>query len=130
MLLILHILVVSFMVATLFVEAVVQVRMATLLREDESLRNKWRKNHMMAYHMSLVVAVITGLMLAMETDVMKTSGWLHAKLLLFLVLMFVGVLIGRLWKRPIYNRMIPAMYGFNVALLSAGIIFLAWGKPF
>ena len=91
---------------------------------------RWRMIHMAVYHSMLLVVVASGLALMMGLVEGQPKGWLHAKLVLVLVILFLGAVIGRQWKRSNLSKTALYVVGFNLVVLLAAMGFLVMVKPF
>ncbi|MDH4121456.1 MAG: hypothetical protein OEV94_07120 [Deltaproteobacteria bacterium] len=125
----LHIVLISLMLLLLNVETTAQVMASSGVPMNTRF---WRRLHMMGYHTLMVAVVATGILLAMETGDLKKGGWLHTKLGVFLVLLALGSMVGRRWKRPMTPKDKPMLFLMDVAvvMLSLALVYLAMNKPF
>ena len=86
----------------------------------------------MIYHPILVIAISSGVYLAMiqERFTAPGNGWLHAKVTLLLILILFGFLNGRQISNENLRKPQALLVHIGIFLVSAMMIILAQLKPF
>ena len=94
----LHVLTVMLVIGTLFVQSLTVVFRLRLSDTAQIEGVQWIQHrvHQLIYYPILVVAVSSGAYLALLQEGLTTAGnWLHAKIILLLILIIFGFLNGR-----------------------------------
>ncbi len=131
-LLVLHILSVTFVIGSLFTQSLVLVLRHKLESEEHmgAVQKIQRKVHLLLFPPSLVVAIISGLTLAVKTGAFTTGKWLHWKLIFVFIFIVFSIIAGGQMKKnqvaPFFKILIPV----GVLVLATVIIYLARIKPF
>ena len=86
--------------------------------------------HKFIYYPILGVALITGMVLAVKTNVFADSHWIYAKLALLLVLISLGVMNGKQIMKDLLPKKYAMMVHIAIFLIGAWMIYLATIKPF
>lgn len=130
--LMLHVVAISLVVGTLFVQSLAVI-FRLRLKSDEQIKGaQWvqYRIYKFIYYPILLVAILTGIYLAMVTDAFAQGKWLDWKLLLLVILIGFGLLNGR----QINNRDLPKPFAMIVHIgifcVAAGMIYLVEAKPF
>ena len=130
----LHVVAVMLAIGTLFVQSLTVVFRLRLSDQSQIEGVQWvqRRVHKLIYHPILVIAISSGVYLAMVQERITTpgNGWLHAKVTLLLVLIVFGFLNGRQISDENLRKPQALLVHIGIFLVSAGMIFLAQVKPF
>jgi len=129
----LHVLAVMLVIGTLFVQSLTVVFRLRLSDQSQIEGVQWvqRRVHQLIYHPILVIAISSGVYLAMVQEWFTTTGngWLHAKVTLLLVLIVFGFLNGRQISNANLSKPHALLIHIGIFLVSAVMIFLALVKP-
>tara|TARA_B110000014_G_scaffold221450_1_gene178098 strand:- start:65 stop:478 length:414 start_codon:yes stop_codon:yes gene_type:complete len=130
----LHVIAVMLVIGTLFVQSLTVVFRLRLSDQSHIEGVQWiqRRVHRLIYHPILVIAISSGVYLAMVQDRITTpgNGWLHAKVTLLLVLIVFGFLNGRQIPNENLRKPQALLVHIGIFFVSAVMIFLAQVKPF
>ena len=130
----LHVVAVMLVIGTLFVQSLTVVFRLRLSAQSQIEGLQWvqRRVHQLIYHPILVIAILSGVYLAMVQERFTTpgNGWLHAKVTLLLVLIVFGFLNGRQISNENLRKPQALLVHIGIFLVSAVMIFLAQVKPF
>ena len=130
----LHVVAVMLVIGTMFVQSLTVVFRLRLSDRSQIEGVQWvqRRVHKLIYHPILVIAISSGVYLAMVQEWFTTpvNGWLHAKVTLLLVLIVFGFLNGRQMSKENLRKPQALLVHIGIFLVSAVMIFLAQVKPF
>ena len=130
----LHVVAVMLVIGTLFVQSLTVVFRLRLSDQSQIERVQWvqRRVHQLIYHPILVIAISSGVYLAMiqERFTAPGNGWLHAKVTLLLILILFGFLNGRQISNENLRKPQALLVHIGIFLVSAVMIILAQVKPF
>jgi protoporphyrinogen IX oxidase len=128
----LHLTAVSLVVGTLFLQSL-SVVMALRLKSDaqrEGQRIVQRRIHWFIYYPILLVALATGLGLALSSGAFQQGRWLHWKLLGVVLLVGLGFLTGWEIRAKRVVKPIAMMVHIVIFLVSLGVMYLAAVRPY
>lgn len=123
---------VCLVVGTLFLQSltvVFRLRLKTV-EQVAGIRNVQNRIHKFIYYPILGVALITGLVLAVKTNVFYESHWIYPKLVLLLALISLGVMNGKQIKKDLLPKKYAMMVHIAIFLIGSWMIYLATIKPF
>lgn len=131
-LLTLHVTSVSIVIGSLFVQSLGVVMALRLKSEEqrEGVRNLQRRVHLFIYYPILLVALGSGLWLALAGDVFSTGKWLHWKLVGVVLLIGLGLLTGRSIRARKPIKPLAMLVHICIFLVSFWIVYLATARPF
>ncbi len=132
LLLAIHVTSAALVVGSLFLQSLVVV-MALRLAEPaqrEGVRLIQRRVHLFIYYPILLVALLTGLWLALDGDWFGAGRWLHWKLVFVVVLIGLGLLTGQGIRRERVVKPVAMIVHVLVFLVSLCIVYLAVLKPY
>lgn len=131
-LLTIHVTAMAIVVGALFLQslAVVMARRLTGAGHQEGVRELQRRIHGFIYYPILAVTVLTGLWLALDGDVFSQGKWLHWKLVLVIVLIGLGLLVGREVRGRRAPKPLAMAVHIAIFLVAAAILYLALIRPF
>jgi uncharacterized membrane protein len=130
-LLTLHVTAMALVVGTLFIQSLAVV-MALRLKPAEhqaGVRELQRRIHAFIYYPILAVALLSGAWLAIDGDVFNQGQWLQWKLVLVVLLIGLGLLVGRELRSDRVFKPAAMAIHILVFLLAAGIVYLATVRP-
>ena len=128
----LHMISVCLVIGTLFLQSltvVFRLRLKTAEQVD-GIRNVQNRIYKFIYYPILGVALITGLVLAVKTNVFVESHWIYPKLILLLILVTLGVMNGKQIKKDLLPKKYAMMVHIAIFIIGSGMIYLATIKPF
>jgi uncharacterized membrane protein len=130
----LHVIAVMLVIGTLFVQSLTVVFRLRLSDQSQIEGVQWiqRRVHQLIYYPILLIAVSSGVYLAMLQERITTpgNGWLHVKVTLLLILIVFGFLNGRQISNDNLRKPQALLVHIGVFLISVVMIFLAQVKPF
>ena len=130
----LHILSMCLVVGTLFLQSLIVVFRLRLKKQEEitGVKNIQKRIHKFIYYPILGVTIISGVILASNTDVFSQdqNNWISLKLGLLIVLIIFGILNGKQIQTDILPKKYAMMVHIPIFLIGAGMIYLATIKPF
>ena len=128
----LHMISVCLVVGTLFLQSLTVVFRLRLKSAEEvaGVRNVQNRIHKFIYYPILGVALITGMVLAVKTNVFAESHWIYPKLALLVALVSLGVMNGKQIQKDLLPKKYAMMVHIAIFLIGAGMIYLATIKPF
>lgn len=128
----LHMISVSLVVGTLFLQSLTVVFRLRLKSAEQvaGIRNVQNRIHKFIYYPILGVALITGLVLAVKTNAFSEAHWIYAKLVLLLILVTLGVMNGKQINRDLLPKKYAMMVHIAIFLIGSFMIYLAAIKPF
>lgn len=127
----LHVTASSLVVGTLFVQSLAVIFRLRLKDPQQITGAQWiqQRIYRFIYYPILVVAVVSGLVLAVQTAAFSQGKWLHWKLVGLVLLIGFGFLNGR----QIENRDLPKVFAMMVHIgifcVAVAMIYLATVKP-
>ncbi|MGV7221618.1 MAG: CopD family protein [Nitrospinales bacterium] len=128
----LHMISVCLVIGTLFLQSltvVFRLRLKTAEQVD-GIRNVQNRIHKFIYYPILGVALITGLVLAVKTNVFVDSHWIYPKLICLLILVTLGVMNGKQIKKDLLPKKYAMMVHIAIFIIGSYMIYLATIKPF
>ena len=121
-------------VGTLFLQSLIVVFRLRLKKQEEitGVKNMQKRIHKFIYYPILGVTIISGVLLANNTDVFSQdqNNWISLKLLLLVILVVFGILNGKQVQAEILPKKYAMMVHIPIFLIGAGMIYLATIKPF
>jgi uncharacterized membrane protein len=123
---------VCLVIGTLFLQSltvVFRLRLKTAEQVD-GIRNVQNRIHKFIYYPILGVALITGLVLAVKTQVFSQSHWIYPKLICLLILVTLGVMNGKQIKKDLLPKKYAMMVHIAIFIIGSYMIYLATIKPF
>ncbi len=128
----LHMISVCLVVGTLFLQSLTVVFRLRLKSDEQvaGIRNVQNRIHKFIYYPILGVALISGLILAIKTNVFSEAHWIYAKLVLLLILVILGVMNGKQIKKDLLPKKYAMMVHIAIFLIGSWMIYLATIKPF
>ena len=130
----LHILSMCLVVGTLFLQSLIVVFRLRLKKQEEitGVKNIQKRIHKFIYYPILGVTIISGMILASNTDVFSQdqNNWISLKLGLLIVLIIFGILNGKQIQTDVLPKKYAMMVHIPIFLIGAGMIYLATIKPF
>ena len=129
----LHVLTVMLVIGTLFVQSLKVVFRLRLSDPVQIECVQWIQHrvHQLIYYPMLVLAVSFGAYVALLQEGLTTQGnWLHAKIILLLILIVFGFLKGRQISNKSLQKTQALLVHIGIFMVSAGMIYLAQVKPF
>ena len=128
----LHIISMCLVVGTLFLQSLTVVFRLRLKKKEEvdGAKNIQKRIHKFIYYPILGVTVISGVVLAVNTNVFSEANWILPKLGLLLILIVLGILNGRQIQTDVLPKKYAMMVHIAIFLIGSGIIYLATIKPF
>ena len=128
----LHIISMCLVVGTLFLQSLTVVFRLRLKKQEEvdGAKNIQKRIHKFIYYPILAVTIISGIVLAVKTDVFAEANWILPKLGLLLILIVLGILNGRQIQTDVLPKKYAMMVHIAIFLIGSGIIYLATIKPF
>ena len=128
----LHIISMCLVVGTLFLQSLTVVFRLRLQKQEEieGAKNIQKRIHKFIYYPILGVTVISGVVLAVNTNVFSEANWILPKLGLLLILIVLGILNGKQIQTNVLPKKYAMMVHIAIFLIGSGIIYLATIKPF
>ena len=128
----LHIISMCLVVGTLFLQSLTVVFRLRLKKQEEvdGAKNIQKRIHKFIYYPILGVTIISGIVLAVKTNVFAEANWILPKLGLLLILIVLGVLNGKQIQTDVLPKKYAMMVHIAIFLIGSGIIYLATIKPF
>jgi uncharacterized membrane protein len=126
-----HVLFAAIVIGSLFIESLAMVVQRRLPRDEhrEGARLLMGRLHRGGYYPSLLIALVTGAVLAWYQDLLS-AGWLAWKLVLVVLLVGLGMVGGQALRKAALPRPASLIVHILILLIAAGIVFLAKVKPF
>jgi uncharacterized membrane protein len=126
-----HVLFAAIVIGALFIESLAMVVQRRLPHEEhrEGARLLMARLHRGGYYPSLLIALITGAVLAWHQDVLS-SGWLAWKLVLVVLLIGLGMIGGQALRKAALPRPASLIVHILIVFIAGGIVYLAYVKPF
>ena len=128
----LHMISMSLVVGTLFLQSLSVVLRLRLKKQEEvdGLRNIQNRIHKLIYYPILAVTIFSGIMLTVKTGTFGQANWIVAKLGLLVLLIVLGVLNAKQIQADMLPKKYAMMVHIAIFLIGAGMIHLATTKPF
>jgi uncharacterized membrane protein SirB2 len=128
----LHMISMSLVVGTLFLQSLSVVLRLRLKKQEEidGLRNIQNRIHKLIYYPLLAVTIFSGIMLTVKTGAFGQANWIVAKLGLLVLLIVLGVLNAKQIQADMLPKKYAMMVHIAIFLIGAGMIHLATTKPF
>ena len=128
----LHMISMSLVVGTLFLQSLSVVLRLRLKKQEEvdGLRNIQNRIHKLIYYPILAVTIFSGIMLTVKTGAFGQANWIVAKLGLLVLLIALGVLNAKQIQADMLPKKYAMMVHIAIFLIGAGMIHLATTKPF
>ena len=119
-------------VGTLFLQSLTVVFRLRLKKREEidGAKNIQKRIHKFIYYPILAVTIISGMVLAVKTNVFAEANWIFLKLGLLLILIILGILNGKQIQADVLPKKYAMMVHIPIFLIGAGMIYLATIKPF
>jgi len=119
-------------IGTLFLQSLTVVFRLRLKKQEEvdGAKNIQKRIHKFIYYPILAVTIISGIVLAVKTNVFAETNWILPKLGLLFILIILGILNGRQIKTDVLPKKYAMMVHIAIFLIGSGIIYLATIKPF
>ena len=119
-------------IGTLFLQSLTVVFRLRLKSAEEAmgLEKTQTRIHKFIYYPILGVTLISGVVLAIKTGAFSEGNWIHVKLVLLMVLIALGVQIGRQIKETVLPKKYAMMVHIAIFIVGAYMIYLATIKPF
>ena len=130
-LLILHITAASITLGVLFVQSMAVVIAMRLNGEGQrtGVRMLQERLHRGVYYPMLGIALLTGLIVALQAGAFSAGKWLHWKLVVVLLFMGLGLLVGQYLRAPRVSRPIALLVHILTFVCALVIVYLAALKP-
>ena len=128
----LHMISMSLVVGTLFLQSLSVVLRLWLKKQEEidGLRSIQNRIHKLIYYPILAVTIFSGIMLTVKTGEFGQANWIAAKLGLLVLLIVLGVLNAKQIQADLLPKKYAMMVHIAIFLIGAGMIHLATTKPF
>lgn len=122
----------SLVIGTLFLQSLSVVFRLRLKTADEraGLRATQVRIHKFIYYPILFVTIVSGIVLAVKTEVFASGKWIYPKLGLLLFLIALGVLNGIQIKKDLMPKKYAMMVHIAIFIVGAWMIYYATVKPF
>lgn len=119
-------------VGTLFLQSLSVVFRLRLKGEGEiaGIKKIQKRIHKFIYYPILGVTVLSGMYLAVKTQVFSESNWIVVKLVLLAVLIALGFLNGKQIEKDTLPKKYAMQVHIGIFLIAGGMIYLATIKPF
>lgn len=119
-------------VGTLFLQSLIVVLRLRLKSGEqvEGVRKVQNRIHKFIYYPILGVTILSGIVLAVKTNVFGEANWIYVKLVLLLALIGLGVMNGKQIKKDLLPKKYAMMVHIPIFIISAAMIYLATIKPF
>ena len=127
----LHVTAAALVIGSLFVQSlmVVMALRLKLPEHREGVRILQRRLHVFIYYPILLVALVTGLWMALLTGAFGEGRWLHWKLVWIVVLAGLGFMTGRNLRQREVAKPVAMVVHIVIFLVSMAIVYLAALKP-
>jgi len=128
----LHSISMCLVVGTLFLQSLTVVFRLRLNKQEEvdGAKNIQKRIHKFIYYPILAVTIISGVVLAVKTNVFAAANWIFVKLGLLIILIILGILNGKQIQADVLPKKYAMMVHIPIFLIGAGMIYLATIKPF
>ena len=128
----LHMISMCLVVGTLFLQSLIVVFRLRLKSSEqvEGIRNVQTRIHKFIYYPILAVTILSGIVLAVKTNVFGEANWIYAKLILLMALIAFGVMNGKQIKKDLLPKKYAMMVHIPIFIIAAFMIYLATIKPF
>ena len=128
----LHSISMSLVVGTLFLQSLSVVFRLRLKKQEEidGAKDVQKRIHKFIYYPILAVTIISGMVLAVKTNVFAEANWIFVKLGLLVILIILGILNGKQIQADVLPKKYAMMVHIPIFLIGAGMIYLATIKPF
>ncbi|MCH8207558.1 MAG: CopD family protein [Nitrospinae bacterium] len=128
----LHMISMCLVVGTLFLQSLIVVFRLRLKSNEqvEGIRNVQTRIHKFIYYPILAVTILSGIVLAVKTNVFGEANWIYAKLILLMALIAFGVMNGKQIKKDLLPKKYAMMVHIPIFIIAAFMIYLATIKPF
>ena len=128
----LHSISMCLVVGTLFLQSLTVVFRLRLSKQEEidGAKNIQKRIHKFIYYPILAVTIISGMVLAVKTNVFAEANWIFVKLGLLIILIIFGILNGKQIQADVLPKKYAMMVHIPIFLIGAGMIYLATIKPF
>lgn len=128
----LHMISMCLVVGTLFLQSLTVVFRLRLKSKEhvEGVRNVQNRIHKFIYYPILGVTILSGIVLAVKTNVFGEANWIYAKLILLMALIAMGVMNGKQIKKDVLPKKYAMMVHIAIFIIGALMIYLATIKPF
>ncbi len=119
-------------VGTLFLQSLIVVLRLRLKSSEqvEGVRNVQNRIHKFIYYPILGVTILSGIVLAVKTNVFGEANWIYVKLVLLVALIALGVMNGKQIKKDLLPKKYAMMVHIAIFIIAALMIYLATIKPF
>ncbi len=119
-------------VGTLFLQSLMVVLRLRLKSSEqvEGVRKIQNRIHKFIYYPILGVTILSGIVLAVKTNVFGEANWIYVKLVLLLALIALGVMNGKQIKKDLLPKKYAMMVHIAIFIIAALMIYLATIKPF
>ena len=128
----LHSISMCLVVGTLFLQSLTVVFRLRLKKQEEidGAKDVQKRIHKFIYYPILAVTIISGMVLAVKTNVFAEANWIFVKLGLLVILIILGILNGKQIQADVLPKKYAMMVHIPIFLIGAGMIYLATIKPF
>ncbi len=128
----LHMISMCLVVGTLFLQSLTVVFRLKLKSNPEAAGLKKIQNriHKFIYYPILLVTILSGIVLAVQTGVFQEAQWIKWKMGLLVLLILLGIQNGIQIKKDLLPKKYAMMVHIAIFLIGAGMIYLATIKPF
>jgi uncharacterized membrane protein len=128
----LHVTAAALVIGTLFLQSLAVVMMLRLKSEAHREGNRilQRRIHLFIYYPILLVALASGLWLALSTGAFDQGKWLHWKLVAVVLLIGLGLLTGRGIAAKHVFKPVAMLVHIGIFLLSFWIVYLVAMRSF
>ena len=128
----LHMISMSLVIGTLFLQSLTVVFRLRLKNDTEvlGLKKTQARIHKFIYYPILGVTLISGIFLAVNTGVFQEASWIKVKMVLLIVLISLGVMNGKQITQDVLPKKYAMMVHIPIFIVGAGMIYLATIKPF
>ena len=129
----LHMVSMCLVIGTLFLQSLSVVFRLRLKAAEEiaGVQKIQKRIHKFIYYPILFVTVVSGLTLAIRTDLFNKDGqWIYWKLLLLLALVTLGALNGKQIQSDLLPKKYAMMVHVGIFIIGGWMIYLATIKPF
>ena len=128
----LHVTAVALVIGTLFLQSLTLVMALRLKTEEQREGNRILQSriHLFIYYPILLVAIASGLGLALAGDAFTEGKWLHWKIVGVVVLIGLGLLTARGVRAQKVVKPLAMLVHIAIFLVSLWIVYLATARPF
>ena len=128
----LHSISMCLVVGTLFLQSLTVVFRLRLKKREEidGAKNIQKRIHKFIYYPILAVTIISGMVLAVKTNVFAEANWIFLKLGLLLILIILGILNGKQIQTDVLPKKYAMMVHIAIFIVGTFMIYLATIKPF